>query len=236
MDHIDSHDDIIPQNTRTVNINLNANQTFKVETKKYVFKPSYIQVGSGYVTDKTKRGYSMDFTEELLNMTPQEGFVFKLLMSNRECPDITKDFYKTNRSYIDSSTLTKSEKKKVYEGYTRLASKNLVIRISRGTYMINPRLVISNVGNGEDERRLYDDLVAIKSTIKPGDKKPVYVTEEELTESILLTVQVFNRVGAGQLIAKVCADTKENHETVGIYVNKLVEANTLTITDHKIHR
>ena len=138
MSKIDSYTDIIPQEPRNVNIILQPNESLEIKSKTYTKKPSYIMVASGY------GAHNMDYTKELLAMTPQEAFVFNLLMDNRDMPDLSRTYIKSNHTYIDNSLLSKSEKKKVYEGYKRLHSKNLVIRIARGKYLINPQLVITN--------------------------------------------------------------------------------------------
>jgi len=142
---------------QNLNITIPKGKKLKIGFEnEQVSKPSYIMVGSGYITHKGTQ--SMDYTKELLAMTPQEGFVFNLLIDNRDVPNEAKPYIKSNYSYIDNSKLTKSEKKKVYEGYKRLKSKDLVIRIKRGHYLINPKLVISNDSFWEKEMLDYAKL------------------------------------------------------------------------------
>ena len=138
MEEIDSYDSIIPNSDRNVNLTLKPNETLKIVTAERTKKPSFMMVASGYGEK------NMDYTKELLAMTPQEAFVFEKLMDNRDTPDVSQEYIRSNYSHIDNSILTSSEKKKVYEGYKRLRKKNLVVRISRGKYLINPQLVITN--------------------------------------------------------------------------------------------
>jgi hypothetical protein len=145
---------IISDSEKNVNITLKQNQTLEIRNAASVRKPSYIMVASGYNTGK-----SMNYTKELLAMTSQEAFVFDILMDNRDTPYLDKPYIKSNYTYIDNSTLTKNEKKKVYEGYKRLRSKDLVIRISRGKYLINPKLVITNDDLYVTELVAYNRLV-----------------------------------------------------------------------------
>jgi len=153
MDEIDSYNGIIPQDIRNVNISLTSGQRLSIEDISYVKKPSYIMVASGYGVK------NMDYTKELLAMTPQEAFVFNILMDNRDTPDPMKPYIRSNYSHIDNSILTKSEKKKVYEGYKRLRNKNLVVRLARGKYLINPRLIITHDSLYTTELAAYIEAV-----------------------------------------------------------------------------
>jgi len=152
MDQIDSKNTSIPEDARNVNITLASNQVFTVSDIQYTSKPSFIMVASGI-------GDTLDYTKELLHMTSQEAFVFELLMDNRIIPDYTKPYIKSNHSHIDNSLLSKSEKKKVYEGYKRLHAKDLIVRLSRGKYLINPKLVITNDAFYATELATYQQAV-----------------------------------------------------------------------------
>lgn len=46
----------------------------------------------------------------------------------------------TNIAQYDTSGLTAVEKNRISRGYKTLREKNLVVRIKRGSYLINPRL------------------------------------------------------------------------------------------------
>ena len=147
---IDSSSSIITEQSRNVNVELAPNQELVILDKNYIKKPSFIMVASGYGDT------IMDYTKELLAMTPQEAFMFNLLMDNRKTPDISKPYIRSNYSTILGSTLTDAEKKKIYVGYKRLASKNLITRVKREHYLINPQLVITN--DSLYEKELIDYL------------------------------------------------------------------------------
>jgi hypothetical protein len=140
--------------TRNVNIELRCNQRLQITDTKYRPKPSYIMVASGF-----KRG-TMNYTKELLAMDKQEAFLFDILMDNRNSPDESKPYIRSNYTYVDSSLLTKSEKKKVYEGYKKLYGKGLIVRVSRGKYLINPNLVITNDDLYVKELKDWDSLTS----------------------------------------------------------------------------
>ena len=149
MSKIDSSNDIIPEEIRNVNVALLKGQKLNITDKVYIDKPPFILVAH------CNRGVQLNYTKELLAMTPQEGFVFDILMDNRLAPFSKKQWIRSNYSSIDNSILTASEKKKVYEGYKRLRAKNLVVRVSRGKYLINPELVITSDDLYEQELAEY---------------------------------------------------------------------------------
>ncbi len=87
---------------------------------------------------------TMNFTKELLAMDRKEAFLFNILMDNRVAPDESRPYIRSNYTSVDVSKLTKSEKKRVYEGYKTLSEKGLIIRVANGKYLINPNLVVTN--------------------------------------------------------------------------------------------
>ena len=101
----------------------------------------------------------MDYTEELLNMTKPEGFMFKLLMKNRKNVD-DFGYKKSNITHIDNSTLTESEKQYIKIAYKLLRGKDLVVRYKRGHYIINPRLVVSQ-DSWEKEEIMYREACSL---------------------------------------------------------------------------
>ena len=167
MDKISSHDEIIPQLSHNVNVVLGPNQQLHIIDSTYTKKPSYIMVASGY----TARNDSMNYTDELLAMTAQEGFLFQLLMENREIPDLSKSYIRSNYSFIDSSKLSKTDKNRLSEGYKRLRKKDIVIRVKRGSYLINPNFVMTNDDLWSRELATYIDLVAKLKPIKSKSVK-----------------------------------------------------------------
>jgi len=102
----------------------------KIEKMKEDYKPSFRLAGDG---KKNRQGYSMNLVEETCNFTSQEQWLFI---------KIEKELDDKNVSIVRSKPLTKVEKEKLSIGYKRLRSKDLVRRIRREHYMVNPRLII----------------------------------------------------------------------------------------------
>ncbi len=164
MDEIGSGSDIIAQtpydgnDNRTYLGNIPKGKRAKISLENISTKPAFMMVGNGNA-DKEKKGtHSMDYTKELLNMTQPEGFMFLLLMKNRIGNDIRNSHIKSNRTYINNSELTRTQKKYISIAYKTLRKKDIIVRTSRMHYIINPRLVISN-DNWEEDERLYKETV-----------------------------------------------------------------------------
>lgn len=104
--------------------------------------PSFMMVGNGNRDTQEKGTFSMDYTKELLNMKAPERFMFRLLMENRRPYDSNIPYIKSNLSYIHNYKFSKTEKKYLILGYKELRRKDIVVRIRRQVYIINPRLVI----------------------------------------------------------------------------------------------
>ncbi len=123
-----------------------------------VKKPAFIMVGNGN-KDKNGRGtHSMDYTKELLNMTAPERFMFGLLMDNRMTFDKDKPHIKSNHIYIDNHNLSATEKRYLSIAYKKLREKNIIVRIRRQHYIINPRMVIPH-DTWKEEEFLYIEAV-----------------------------------------------------------------------------
>lgn len=75
----------------------------------------------------------IDFFDTLKEMTKDPSI--QLLSELLSTKDST-----TNIALLDSSTLSQVDKNKISKGYKELAAKDLVVRVKRGVYLINPRL------------------------------------------------------------------------------------------------
>ncbi len=139
----------------TYQVNVPLGKKLKLVSDSGV-RPSFLMVGNG-ILNKNNKAYSMNYTEELLNMTKPEGFMFKKLMENRKKVDET-GIKRSNLTYIDNSELTKTEKQYIKIAYKTLREKDLIIRYKRGHYIINTRLVISQ-DSWEKEEIMYKDEV-----------------------------------------------------------------------------
>jgi hypothetical protein len=118
--------------------------------KKRTSKPSFMMVGNGNYETKNN-GQSMDYTKELLNMSKPEAAMFLLLMENRLTPDIRKPRSRSNYTFIDNKALDGKARRQIVAAYKILRAKDLVVRVQRGRYLINPRLVISSDDWQEEE-------------------------------------------------------------------------------------
>ncbi len=138
---------------------------YTAETKlvKQNHKPSFIMCGSGNGIEN-KGTYSMDYTEMLLGLSKPAGFMFGLLMKNRLAEEdnygVQSKYKKRNLTFIVSKHMTSPEKKSLTKGYKELLAKDMVVRVKRGWYIINPRLVISG-DNWTNEEREYTDAVEL---------------------------------------------------------------------------
>ena len=153
-------EDLLNETNRNVylgNISSDEDVTIAISKKRSRSKPSFMMVGTGNKETKND-GQSMDYTEELLNMTKPEAAMFSLLMKNRDTPDFTKPRSRSNFTYIDNKNLDEKEKRQIVKAYKLLRDKDLIVRVKRGQYLINPRLVISGE-NWRKEEEVYKKLV-----------------------------------------------------------------------------
>ena len=122
------------------------------------FKPRFLMVGSGNI--ETKKGQqSMNYTNELLDMSKPAGYLFRKAMDNRLIPNINEPYILSNISIFSSKDLTNTEKRYIKLGYKELRAKNILVREKRGLYIINPRMVVSSNDWQQDEIR-YKEAVA----------------------------------------------------------------------------
>ena len=157
MVETDSSSNSIAEEMMNVNITIGKNQHLKLIDSTNVTKVGFEMHGNGI-----SKG-SFNYTKELLKMGADEAFLFDLIMDSRMVPNIHAPFIKSNYSQVDSSKLTKRQKKQLYEGYKTLSIKKLVVRVARGKYLINPKLVVT-------DNEMYQSLVTDWETIMSGNK------------------------------------------------------------------
>lgn len=108
-----------------------------VKKKKTKKTPNYYRVGNG--TMNKHKIQSVDILRELAMMTKAEQFVFLVI----------KDGITFENGYepvvrIDRKELTTTQVQYLDKGYKLLEAKDLVRRIKRGHYMINPNALVPN--------------------------------------------------------------------------------------------
>ena len=124
----------------TVSLKLANNEEAVISVKKKSHKPGFIMVGNGKTN---KKGVdSIDLLIEVADMSSNEKLCFFLIKDG-----VIFDPWDNRLIYqvrIDTSKLTKSQKSKFSNGFNKLKDKDLVKRVSRGVYMINPNALIPN--------------------------------------------------------------------------------------------
>lgn len=99
------------------------------ETKPVVRKkrPSWVAIGDGM---QTKHFKSYPYEETLLDLSTPESKMLKLVIQHYNIH--------TGYSVVDLSKHTASEKNVLSSGYIKLKQRELVRRVKKGVYMINP--------------------------------------------------------------------------------------------------
>ena len=123
--------------------------------------PRYFRIGNGVRnTFMKKTTIPIDAINELTDMTVQELWTIKLLRNNliprEELVSKQLKLRTSCKSIITASELTSGERQKFQTGYKRLYSKNLLKRIKRQHYILNPDFFIPYFYL--DEKELFDSL------------------------------------------------------------------------------
>ena len=110
----------------------------------------YYKIGNG----KTNRqGTSMNLIQLMADMTKPEQVMMKLLESNLDMWNPNA----MNCVYIRLQDLSSTEAQYIKRAYPLLESKNLVKRVKRGLYMLNPEAIIPPV-NQKETIELWNSL------------------------------------------------------------------------------
>jgi len=153
--------------TTTVSYEVPIGMIAETTIKKAKSKPSFMLVGNG-IGSTSKGTHSMDYTETLLGLSKAGRDMFGNLFKNRldeeDASGFPVPFKKRNICYLDRKGMTEREVKNLTKGYKELADKDVVVRIKRGWYVINPRLIISG-DHWEEEEVLFTNA-------KEGKKLP----------------------------------------------------------------
>ncbi len=122
----------------SVTLALDKGETLNISKKKKNTKPGFIMIGSG--TTNKHNVTSIDLLHEIAEMTASEKYAFFLVKDN-----IVFDPYDSRFIYQVKVPLPNpTEKSKFSRGYTTLVKKDLIRRISKGVYMINPYALVPN--------------------------------------------------------------------------------------------
>ena len=115
--------------------------------KKYKSKPPFIMVGSGY---KNNTGHSMDFIKTLTQMSKPELALFEQITDYLDI--------ESNIGIVKAPKGNQVAQNKIYKGYKLLRAKDLVRRVQREMYMVNPDLIIPG-DNYIKCKHTYDKLL-----------------------------------------------------------------------------
>jgi hypothetical protein len=116
--------------------------------------PRYYKVGNGIKNRFMGEHKPMDAIELLTEMTPQELWTIRIIKNNLlllEVPDENGVVRRraSCKAVVVASELTESEKRKFQTGFSRLRDKNIVKRIKRQHYILNPNFFIPHFYNEE---------------------------------------------------------------------------------------
>lgn len=90
--------------------------------------PFWVKTSAGISMYGLRAGYP--YEETLMSMTANESKMYKLILDNYN--------FKTGLAVVDTKNLSASDKVALSRGYTELHKRNLVKRVKKFTYLINP--------------------------------------------------------------------------------------------------
>lgn len=91
-------------------------------------EPSWVKISSGRSMYSMRAGYPYEQT--LISLSADESKMYSALLNNYD--------FKTGLSTLSTQTMTPSEKVLISRGYQGLYKRNLVKRVKKSTYLINP--------------------------------------------------------------------------------------------------
>jgi len=143
--------------------------------------PPYATIGNG---KETKKGKSMDLIQAIVEMSKLEQVVFNELYQkvkdSLEFEAIDESTIRPKFTYQQKMSLSG----KCSKAYKLLESKDIVRRVKRGYYMINPDLLIDVNGYYDREKLIWNDIKhgTLSSKMKKEITKPkeLKLTEEDI--------------------------------------------------------
>jgi len=129
---------------RTVAINIPEGKDLKLVPSVTAFNLSYLRVGNGAI-NRGSGMQSIDILEEMEHMTLTEMRAFNVVRTNVSWErDLeTGERYTVGIAYIPASYFDTDTKRRAFRaGIKVLKDKDLVIKVGRNDYMLNPRAII----------------------------------------------------------------------------------------------
>ena len=114
--------------------------------KKYNPQPPFLRIGNGM---KGQHGTAYPLLETMLEFSKPEAWLFAILLKTHSD--------KSGQSDISKLTFTKVDLNNLSKAYTLLKQRDLVKRVKRQVYMINPSAIITD--KWEEHKEVWKGLV-----------------------------------------------------------------------------
>lgn len=120
-------------------ISLNEDEVLvKQKRKSRVATPNYYMVGNGTMNNHKIK--AINFIKEMVQMSDSARYLI-----NKIVEEMVWNPYEERVDFVvNVVTGSETEKKKVTRGFAELSEKDLVRRVKRGYYMINPNALITD--------------------------------------------------------------------------------------------
>jgi len=142
-------------------ITLNADETLSKIKKAPAPQPPFLKLGNGKTN---KQGMSsMDLIAEMVNMSQPALKLINWIKDEMVWNPITEQI-----EFITKITpKTDGDKQILKRGYKELFAKDIVRRVKRSHYMINPNAIITSY---EEQMKMWDTLKSHNSQINTNSK------------------------------------------------------------------
>lgn len=144
-----------------LNLEIPLGQKLETTVTSIEQRPRYYRIGNGLRnTFMGKYHEPIDAIDQMSEMSAQELWTLKKIKDNLILLEVrtTKGIkFKTScKSVVIFSDLTNAEQQKFKAGYKKLNAKNLIKRIKKEHYILNPDFFIPEFY--DEERELFDSL------------------------------------------------------------------------------
>lgn len=133
----------------SINIDLENNQEISIRSVTRI-KVTAPFLGVGVAGNKYNKVRGMDVANIMQNVTGSGNWFFWELFKGINP--------KTNCAVISTSDADAAGIKKVTRGYKELSGLGLVLRVGRGNYMVNPKVLVPEFGKYEELQAIWDSL------------------------------------------------------------------------------
>jgi len=144
---------IVQQN---IEIPKNKKLETKIINKKEI--PRFYMIGSGIKNENIDNHHPISMFDILKDITQPEQYVMEVIGKSLEpaYDEMNKKYYTTCKINISDIKMTPSNRVKFSKGYKRLHSRNILKKIKRQHYMLNPDFLIPTYY--EQEKKEFDKL------------------------------------------------------------------------------